>query len=375
MIQDYLLPIRTLKNQTSFSLANIIQAYDESGTMPQITAGTLVLVGADSSADAVRSWLYPLATPCEGIRIVDAGNLHPNLSSVDQGAALQAVAEEVLRNEATLLVLGGDASLNFYLYRAYASLNRIINIAEISPRFALEEDDQVTSRSYLRHIIMQQPNYLFQMCSIGYQTYFVGQPWVELVDELHFNARRLGEIREALDRAEPLLRNADLLSVDLEAVRQSDAPGVSHPSAHGFYGEELCLMAHYAGMSDKMSCAGWYGLDTAVDISGQTAQMLSQVIWHFIEGFAHRLDDIHFSDKTFFKLYSVQLEKEDIELKFLKSKKSDRWWMEVPCRDAERRARLGNLLWVPCNYSEYQEAMGNELPQLWWKHYRWLQES
>lgn len=342
--------------------------------MPKVTAGTLVLVGADSSADAVRSWLYPLAVPCDGIKLVDVGNLYPNLSPTDQGAALQSVAEEVIAAEATLLVMGGDQSLTFYLYRAYAALNRVINLAEISPRFALEEDDHITPRSYLRHIIMQQPNYLFQMCSIGYQTYFVGQPYVQLVDELHFDARRLGEVREHLESAEPLLRNADLLSVDLSAVRQSDAPGVGHPSAHGFYGEELCLMAHYAGMSDKMSCAGWYGLDTAVDISGQTAQMLSQVIWHFIEGFAHRLNDMPFKDSSAYKRFSVQLESEDIELIFLKSKKSDRWWMEVPCRDAERRSRLGHHLWVPCNYSDYQEAMGNELPQLWWKHYRWLQE-
>lgn len=374
MLQDYLLPIKSIECRAPYALGNSIQCFTSDGGFPTLTEGALALVGVDSNADVVRSWLYPLALPCEDITIVDLGNLHEGLSEVDRGAALQAVAEEVLTAEGSLMVLGGDASLNFYLYRAYANLNRVINLAEIAPRFALDEDEQITASSYLRHIVMQQPNYLFQMSTIGYQTYFVGQPYVKLVDDLHFDARRLGEVREHLEQAEPLLRNADLLSVDLAAVRQSDAPGVSRPSAHGFYGEELCLLAHYAGMSDKMSCVGWYGLNADVDISGQTAQMLSQVIWHFIDGFGHRLNDLPYKDPTSYKRFAVQLQEENIELVFLKSKKSDRWWMEVPCRDADRRLRYGHHLLVPCNYSDYQEAMGNELPHLWWKHYRWLQE-
>lgn len=374
MLQNYLLPIRPINCQVPYSLGNFIQAFSSEGNFPSFTPGMLALVGVDSTADVLRSWLYALALPSEDIRLVDLGNLHQNLTAVDKGAALQAVAEEVLAAEGTLLVLGGDASLNFYLYRAYAALNRIINLAEIAPRFALDEDELITAGSYLRHIVMQQPNYLFQMSNIGYQTYFVGKLYEQLVDELHFDARRLGEVREHLETAEPLLRNADILSVDLTAVRQSDAPGVSRPSAHGFYGEELCLLAHYAGMSDKMSCVGWYGLNSDVDISGQTAQMLSQVIWYFIDGFAHRLNDLPYRDPASYKRFAVQLQDENIELVFLKSKKSDRWWMEVPCRDAERRSRYGHHLLVPCNYSDYEEAMGNELPQLWWKHYRWLQE-
>jgi formiminoglutamase len=49
-----------------------------------------------------------------------------------------------------------------------------------------------------------------------------------------------------------------MLSVDISAVRQSDAPGNEHASPNGFYGEEICRICRYAGMSDKLSTAGFY---------------------------------------------------------------------------------------------------------------------
>jgi hypothetical protein len=47
------------------------------------------------------------------------------------------------------------------------------------------------------------------------------------------------------------VRYSDVVAVDISAVRQGDAPANANPSPHGLYGEQLCQVARFAGMSDK----------------------------------------------------------------------------------------------------------------------------
>ena len=188
-------------------------------------------------------------------------------------------------------LLGGSQDLTYAAYKGYEQLNRIMNITSIDSRFDLENNDEITSRTWLQNIIMQNPNYLFFNSNLGYQTYFVGQDYIQLMDDLKFDAYRLGELQKDMTRAESLIRNADLLSVDIGAVRQSDAPGNRYPSPHGFYGEEFCLMMRYAGMSDKTDCLGLFEVNPKFDNHGQTAHMTAQGLWYFIEGFYNRKHD------------------------------------------------------------------------------------
>ena len=46
--------------------------------------------------------------------------------------------------------------------------------------------------------------------------------------------------------------------------------------------------------------------------------------------------------------------------------------MEVPCDNDERRQRYLRHTLIPCNYSDYQRAMENEIPELWWHYYNRL---
>jgi len=49
----------------------------------------------------------------------------------------------------------------------------------------------------------------------------------------------------------------------------------------------------------------------------------------------------------------------------LKSKKSDRWWMKVPCKKTKNRKKGYQL--VPCSYSDYALACKDEIPDRWMK--------
>lgn len=386
-IKKYLSPIDPdeldyYPSQMSVILGTAIQAYTTESDLPEIIEGGLVLVGVEEDRGAennagcanapneIRRFLYQLAIPNDNTSIIDLGNVITGQTTDDTYYAVAEIVAEVVRKKCTLIVLGGSHDLSFAVYKGYEMMNRIMNITTIDSRFDLETNEIITSRTWLRNIIMQSPNFLFFHSNIGHQTYFVGQKYVNLMDELKFDAYRLGEIKSDMTRAEALLRNADFVSVDLGCVRQSDAPANAFPSPHGFYGEELCQMMRFAGMSDKTHCLGLFELNPIFDNHGQTAHMVAHAIWYFIEGFFNRIKDNPLSNPENCKHFIVELEDQGMQMHFYKSKITDRWWVKVPCENPDLIDIYSDHLMLPCTYADYQQAMQGDVPNLWWKYYQ-----
>ena len=180
-------------------------------------------------------------------------------------------------------------------------LERTANLVCVDGRFDLGEPGQgLADTSYLSHIVLRQPNYLFNYSNLGFQTYLVDQPGIELMDRLLFDVHRLGELRTTIADAEPVLRNADTLSVDMTAIRRSDAPGTTRPGPNGFHAEELCQLMRYAGVSEKITSVGIYEMDPAKDEMGVTAQLAAQMVWCFLDGFQSRTNDLPWLDRKRF---------------------------------------------------------------------------
>ena len=362
-------------------LGDNITAYTEHGSFPDWKDAHLVLLGVKedrgsvdnpgcaAAPDHIRRCLYRLAKPHADTSVVDLGNITSGAEKRDTYFALIEALHQLIVNGTTVVILGGSDDLVFPIYKAYEVLGRVINICSVDSRFNLEGGDEINSSNYLQHIILQQPNYLFDYVNVGYQTYFVGQEMIDLMDELKFSTKRLGEVQSSMVSAEPLIRYSDVVAVDISAVRQSDAPANDNPSPHGFYGEQVCQLARFAGMSDKTSTFGIFEMNPHRDRDGQTAHMLAHAVWHFIEGFYYRQNDFPHRDKQSYKRFTVEMREHGIDLVFYKSLKSDRWWMEVPCNDEERRERYQRHTLIPCGYADYQRAMDNEIPELWWHYY------
>ena len=385
----YFQPVRlddtTLREGEFYSnIASVTQIYTDEGSFPSLDDVSLALIGIcdDSGSpfnagckdgpDEIRRFLYPLAKPVDNMKIVDLGNIAAGSTPEDTRFAVTEVLYKLLEKNITVIILGGSQDLSFANYKAYEVLGRVVNIASIDSMLDLGNDaSMLNNRNWLSHIVAQQPNFLFNFSNIGFQTYFNGSDLVKLMDELGFDASRLGAIQGDMVRAETLVRSADMVSVDIGCVRLSDAPGQAQGSPHGFYGEELCRLARFAGMSDKLSTIGFYEYNPLYDRRGQTAHLLAHAIWYFIEGFYNRASDFPHRDKQNYKHFMVGLNDGDFEISFYKSKKSDRWWMEVPY-SGERKEQYQRHLLVPCTYADYQQAQQNEVPELWTKYYQRL---
>ena len=92
------------------------------------------------------------------------------------------------------------------------------------------------------------------------------------------------------------------------------------------------------------------------------------MIWHFLDGFANRKKESPLSSDKNYTQYKVMLSQSNEELIFIKSNKSDRWWMKVPYPPS-KRIKFERHHLVPCDYNDYQKAMNDEMPDLWFKTY------
>lgn len=331
--------------------------------------------GCAGGADVVRRQLYSLYTGDYTVRIADLGNIAAGASVKDTHVAVTKVCEELVKADIIPILIGGGQDLTYAQFTAFENLERRVEVAVVDPRFDLDQHNSekapLNSQTFLNHIILHEPDFLFNINSIGYQSYFVSREAVDLYEKLYFNTTRLGEIAGKIEYAEPLVRSADMLSFDMAAIRFSDAPANANVTPNGLFGQEACQLCRYAGMNDKLSSIGFYEYNPSLDVRRQTATLLAQMIWYFVDGYYNRKNDLPFSPPSSYITYRATLEYEGHELTFVKSKKTDRWWMQVPyfgSKSVNERYYL-----VPCRYEDYQEALSGEMPDLWWRTHQKLQ--
>ncbi|WP_163408580.1 formimidoylglutamase [Flavobacterium ajazii] len=313
---------------------------------------------------AIRKKLYSMFPGNWDASIADLGDVLAGESVEDTYFALKKITSELIKNKVIPIVLGGSQDLTYALYRAYDDLEQMVNMVSVDNRFDFgKENESVSASSYLTKIIIDEPNNLFNYCNIGYQTYYNSQEEIDLIEKLFFDAYRLGEISNNIALAEPVFRDADLVTVDLNAVKSSASGNIVSFEPNGFNGKEICALSRYAGISDKVSSFGIFNHNSTVS----EAAMIAQIIWYFVEGYHYRSKEYPFGSRTNYLKYIVPLE--DEELVFYKSDKTDRWWIEIPFLSNGNNKLKRNTL-LPCSYEEYLCACNQELPERWWKAQR-----
>lgn len=372
----------TQYNESQFG--SLFTIYSDADNFPELEGVDMAIIGVleDRNAennsgcatapDSVRKFLYKLYGSSFSPNIVDIGNISPGHSTEDTYFALKSTVDFLVRKNIIPLIIGGSQDLTYAQFLGYKDLEQTINIAAIDSVFDLgNPDEDITNISYLGKIILHQPNYLFNYSNIGYQTYLVDANSLHMMSKLYFDVYRLGQIRDKIEEAEPIIRQADMLTFDITAIKHSDAPANPNASPNGFYAEEACQMMRYAGMNDKLSSLGIYEINPEFDISGKTAHLAAQMLWCFMDGFYSRKNDFPSRTNPEYLRFHVVLEDEKYEINFYKSKKSDRWWMEIPY-PPHKDLKFERHTLIPCNYKDYELATSNEIPDRWWQTYQKL---
>jgi formiminoglutamase len=327
--------------------------------------------GVAGAVDQIRKKLYRLKPGTKPYKVADLGDLKNGETTEDTYLRLKEVCYLLLEANVLPLIVGGTHDLDIGQYRGYDGLDKLITVLNIDARLDIEDQDNGTyNASHIQKIFLNEPNYLFNYIHLAYQSYLVDPKAIGVLEKLFFESYRLGQIRENFQNIEPIVRDADMISFDVSAIKSVDAPGTNAPVPFGLSGEEACQICWYAGLNDKLSSAGFYEYDPVKDDEDhKTAFVVATMIWYFIEGVCHRKYDHHLKVNDYIK-YVVNMPSDDSIITFYKSTRSERWWMEVPHPNPKSKMDRNQI--VPCSYTDYELANKGEIPDRWLSTYNKL---
>lgn len=318
--------------------------------------------GSFKGPDMIRRQLYRLARIPGRSKIIDLGNMKQGATFNDSLAGLTDILNRLMGENLFPLILGGASSLVPAIDRAVSNQKIKYTLATVDSRIDFSnERKEPDSFNYLNTIINNHISTFSHYINIGYQTYLNDQQVINRFLKRRSELVRIGDVRQAIHLTEPLLRDSDVAIFDISAVRQSDAPGTISPSPNGFYGEEICLLSRYAGISDKLKIFGLFDVNPECDMRFQTSSLAAQILWFFLEGFAQKQYEtpvLSNSNSGRFIRYHVRVTDLDDDLIFVKSNLTDRWWMELPSAE-------DNFQYVACSHEDYLKANRNEVPERW----------
>jgi hypothetical protein len=188
------------------------------------------------------------------------------------------------------------------------------------------------------------------MHAIAFQAPYIASKAIDTLENLNFGHFRLGAIKNNIEDAELYLRNSAITLFDMNALKHADAPGQEMAQPNGLTAEEACQLARYSGISDVSDFFALFGLCPHTDTKSVTAKLAAQILWYYMDGVIHRTNDTPDRHDEFWK-YRCDLKDNQPNVLFLKSKRTNRWWMQ-----------LGEH-YMPCSYADYTAAANGELSE------------
>lgn len=365
-ISDFLSPINfheisLNEGYKDGQLGKIIKVYSEA--FPDLDEVQVVIVGCgeqrgsglihghSQAPDLVRRHFYSLYYWHQDVTIADIGNIQAGSLYTDSYAALKTVCSELVTDGKTVIILGGSHDLALSQYQAYAENKRSIEATGVDALIDLNLESPFRHENFLMEMLTGEPNYIRHYNHIGFQSYFVHPRMLETMDKLRFDCYRVGTVKESIDEMEPVIRNSDMISFDLTAMASAYAPS-NTLSPNGLNGEEACVLMRYAGMSPNISSIGIYGYDAQHDRDDLTAKQISHMLWYVLDGKSRGFREAALDQKESFNEYHMAFA--EVDTVFLQSKKTGRWWMQLPDKK-----------FIACSYKDYLLASSNEIPERW----------
>ncbi|HIG89447.1 MAG TPA: arginase [Flavobacteriaceae bacterium] len=364
---------------SSLILGNKISVHTKENGVPNIEKIDIAIIGVPENRNdinyigeeinlsEIRKSFYTLYPGNWSIKIADFGDLAPGESIEDTYQNLTSLVSYFVKNNIIPLIIGGSQDLTYANYRAYDDFKNTINIVNVDSNFDLGDSSKpIKNNSYLGKIILEEPHNLFNYTTIGYQTYYNSQIEIDLMEKLYFEAYRLGEVCNNINSVEPVMRDADIVTIDLRSIKSSELSSRQKLSPNGFDGKEICSISRYAGISNKVSSFGIFEYKSSNE-DEITEMLIAQILWYFIEGVNCRIIDDDFKNISNFQKFSVIVQK--YELVFYRNVKTSRWWIEIP-NSSKKDTKLKEHSLLPCTHDDYQNANEGIIPDRWYKAHK-----
>jgi|TARA_B110000914_G_scaffold160607_1_gene141377 hypothetical protein len=364
MIAEYLLPVNQSiidfnKKLSPLAIGKSISFYNSKAS--NLNNIDIAIIGLKESRkskekkyidlNSFRREFYSLYFGDWKVNIIDMGDVINGESISDTYYAVKTINETLLKKNIISFFIGGTQDLSFPIYQTYATIGKYVNLTSIDNKFDFGQvKNDFDSTSYMSKILMDENNKLSHYCNLGFQTFLNSQEEIDLLEKLHFESHRLGKIDRKIDLVEPSLRFTDILSIDFRSIKASELNFI-HNYPNGFESSQICSIARYAGLSNRISTIGIFEIFEN-DISNA---LLAQTVWYFVEGFCLRIEEDPKSEHFKGKHYHIDLGNHQI--KFYQSDLSQKWWFEL----LEKSNKSIDFSLIPCNYEDYLDACNDNI--------------
>ena len=295
-----------------------------------------------------RKKLYSLHYGNWDLNIYDFGDLENGNQISDTQFALEKILEFFSKNKILVLTIGGSQNLLYNVYSSQKQSLQKINLVSVDNKIDFSENDE----SFLSKIIMDDNNKLENFSNIGYQKQLTSVPENKLIDKMYFESINLGKIKANINEAEPVLRDSNIVSFNINSVKSGDLNN-AHQYPNGLSSYELCSLSRFSGLSSKVNIVSFF---ENWDLSIMNS-LLAESTWYVIDGYSARINENPLDNSNNFIYYHIELD--NYKFKFYRSKLSDRWWVEFI--NDEVISIEKDI--ISCTYNDYNNCKNSVIPE------------
>jgi formiminoglutamase len=256
-------------------------------------------VGAAGAPRAVRAALYRLGADPRSEQFEDLLCGTRDLGDLEISRNLEADQEHLgealapyLAAGVFVIVLGGGHETSYGHFQGYVRAGKKVEIInwDAHPDVRELKQGQGHSGSPFRQALEHSSGACRRYSVAGLQPQSVARPHYEFVQQ-HGRGQILwrNEVSAAaIDRVYSSVTAPALVSFDLDAVIEAEAPGVSAPNAAGLTSDLWLAAAYAAGRSAAVTSADVVEENPAFDQDGRTARLAALTVWWLLRGLTER---------------------------------------------------------------------------------------
>ncbi len=257
-------------------------------------------IGAAAAPDEIRKYLYKL-TPDPGqikrfssimANVSDEGNLDANALPLDQAQEkLGNWVSDCLEQKQIPVILGGGHETAFGHFSGYIKSQKKVQIlnwdahADVRPL----KENKPHSGSPFRQALEHSGGFCEKYVVAGLQRHSLSAAHYEYLQKQNCEWYFSGEVSKLLiERIYGRFTGDVMVTMDMDVLDQSVAPGVSAPATNGLSLDLWLHAAFCAGANPKVLSLDISEMNPEFDRDGQTARVAALTIWHFLKGLLRR---------------------------------------------------------------------------------------
>jgi len=249
------------------------------------------------------------------------------------------------------IILASERTVSHWINQAYRYLGNKVVLNTIS-----------NNQSWLEVFYHEDgssrfPN-LLRTDACAWQWHLCDDDKFEEMEENYSRILRLGDLKDNISKSESILRDANCVILDINALKKSEFPSKFSPSQSGLSSEEAAQLMRYAGFSHKVECIAIGGYENKDILDIQSINVLAQLIYYAADGIHHRKNELHATIQDITKFHIETEEDEDAPFLFVKGNQSGCWWITIP--DLTLPEDLAKHQYYAVSQEDYESALYGE---------------